>query len=64
MLPDAELAPYRIDAPYRPFTDEANQYSDKFDAVTDLVMQRIAGLVDPKYLQGTSSAVEGSERFV
>ncbi len=64
MLPDADLAPYQIDAPYRPFTDEANEYSDKFDAVTDLVMQRIASLVDPKYLQGTSSAVEGSERFV
>jgi 1-acyl-sn-glycerol-3-phosphate acyltransferase len=64
LTPQKELAPYRIDAPYRPFTDEANQYSDKFDAVTDLVMKRIADLVDPHYLAGTSSAVEGTERFV
>lgn len=64
MTPNDELAPYQINEPYRPFTSEANRFSATFDAVTELVMSRIAELLDPRYLSGGSTAVEGSDRFV
>lgn len=64
LTPEDELAAYRIDEEFRPFTDEANEYSDKFEAVTDLVMERIAGLLDPEYLAGDTNEVQGANRFL
>ncbi len=64
LTPEDELAAYRIDDDFRPFTDEAHAYNDKFEAVTDVVMERIAGLLDPEYLAGDGTAVKGANRFL
>lgn len=64
LRPEAELADYQIAEPFRPFTDEANAHEDTFRAVTDLVMERIAELLDPRYLSGDVTAVSGANRFL
>ncbi len=67
ITPDGELAPYVIDEPYTPFTKEAEHlFGPNFQAVTDIVMERIAELVDPRYLPGSrdSTAVSGANRFL
>ena len=67
ITPDGELAPYTIDEPYTPFTKQAERdYGANFQAVTDIVMQRISQLVDARYLPGSRDAshVVGSNRFL
>lgn len=64
LRPDVELADYQIAESYRPFTDEADAHEDTFRAVTDLVMDRIADLLDARYLKGEGTAVSGASRFL
>lgn len=64
LTPDGALAPFRITEKYRPFTDEATKFSDKFEGATDLVMDRIRDLLDPCYQDGPTTEVEGSDRFM
>ncbi len=67
LTPGGELAPFQIDAPYVPFTAQAEAaHGEAFAAVTDLVMERIAGLVDARYLPGAGqeTAVSGASRFL
>lgn len=64
LTPDGELKDFQISEPFRPFTDEAHKYEEKFDSVTRLVMERIGELLDPEYLEGHSNAVEGTDRFL
>lgn len=59
------LAPYRVTAPFTPLTREAaEKYHDSFQAITDIVMDRINALVDPEYQFGEPTGVEGIERFL
>jgi 1-acyl-sn-glycerol-3-phosphate acyltransferase len=64
MTPEGDLKPFQIDEDFRPFTNEAHRFEDKFEGATELIMSRIAELIDPHYLEGSSTAVEGSHRFV
>ncbi len=64
---DEELADFQIDEAFTPFTDDAEQkYGDTFQAMTDLVMERIEGLLDERHLprDGTSGSVDGTDRFL
>ncbi len=67
LLPSGELADFQIDERYHPFTRKASQkYADRFQAVTDLVMERIDGLLDPRYrhTEHDDRMVHGAGRFV
>lgn len=66
LRPDGALKPFQIDEEFRPFTGEATPFSDVFDGVTDLVMEKIGELLDPRHLPADDAhpAVEGSRRFV
>ena len=67
LTPRGELAPFQIDEDYTPFTLEAQQrHGESFQAVTQLVMSRIASLLDPEYLPqaGASTEVRGADRFM
>jgi hypothetical protein len=66
LTPDAELAEFQISEPFRPFTHEADQFSDTFAAVTDLVMERIEPLLDERHLpeEDVDTVVSGARRFV
>ncbi|WP_222615425.1 lysophospholipid acyltransferase family protein [Persicimonas caeni] len=67
LMPDAELAEFQIDAAYHPFTREASEkYVDKFEAMTELVMDRINILLDPEYQRSEDDErlVRGTRRFV
>ena len=52
--PDAEpLAPYRVPSSVRPLTVEASRdYGPQYQAMTDIVMDRINELLDPEYQFG------------
>ncbi len=66
LTPQGELAPFQIDAPYTPFTASASRlYGDRFEQVTDLVMNRISDLIEPQYraCAGASTAVTDINRF-
>ena len=65
LTPEGALAPFQIDDPYTPFTREAEAaHGQRFQAVTDLMMDRINDLLDPRYRRdGSSTAVEGNRRF-
>lgn len=55
-----ELLPFRVREPFRPLTKAAGEaHGEKFRAITDLVMERIAGLVDPEYGWGAEKASDG-----
>jgi len=63
----AELDPVRPSEPYQPFTRAADAHAEAFQAVADLVMQRIDGLVDERYRFGDdhgTDGVTGTARFV
>jgi 1-acyl-sn-glycerol-3-phosphate acyltransferase len=66
LTPEDELAPFQIDEPFQPFTKEADPYADTFDAMTDLVMERIEDLLDPRHQPAPDAKpkVEGSRRFM
>ncbi len=63
LTPKGELKPYQVEEDFRPFTDEAHKFDAQIEGVTDLVMERIAGLLDDYYLEGDSTAVSGANRF-
>ena len=63
----SELKEFHIKEDYVPFSAEAeHDHKDAFQGVTDLVMERINALVDPRYqFSGEESdRVRGSSRFV
>jgi 1-acyl-sn-glycerol-3-phosphate acyltransferase len=63
-----ELSPYRIEEPFEPFTDETTErHGQVLRKITDVVMNRINGLLDPEYQFGEgldSDGVQGMDRFV
>jgi 1-acyl-sn-glycerol-3-phosphate acyltransferase len=67
-IPYEELAPFHIDEPFIPFTvDAERRYGDKFQAVADLVMDRINECVEPAYqrLEEVDTVIEkGARRFI
>ncbi|NOY91549.1 MAG: hypothetical protein GXP55_10135 [Deltaproteobacteria bacterium] len=63
----AELEHLRPAQPYQPFSREAEVHKDAFQAVADLVMERIDGLVDEPYRFGDdhgTDGVTGTARFL
>ena len=66
LTPEAELAQFQIDEPYRPFTTEADRFAEQFAGVTDLMMERLTGLLDDRHLPSDDSRPlrEGVRRFV
>lgn len=67
LTPEGALADFRIDDPYVPFTPQAEAaHGEAFAEVTDLVMEKIAGLLDDRYLpkDGQDTAVSGANRFL
>lgn len=63
---DGELAPFQIDQSYTPFTDSAAAHAEAFRGATEVVMDRINELLDPRYRReaGEGTALEGAERFL
>ena len=62
-----ELGPLRVREPFTPFTLAASQrHGQAFQAGTDVVMEHIAGLLDPEYLPAPEEVGDhgGAERFV
>ncbi|MEO0811817.1 MAG: 1-acyl-sn-glycerol-3-phosphate acyltransferase, partial [Myxococcota bacterium] len=60
-----ELSPYRVTAPFTPLTREAAaSHHTQFQAITDVVMDRINALLDSEYQFGESTGVAGVERFL
>jgi len=65
MTPTGELSPFAIEDAFTPFTHQAEDaHGEIFQAMTELLMQRIAELLDPHYLEADETAVEGANRFV
>jgi 1-acyl-sn-glycerol-3-phosphate acyltransferase len=66
LTPDKELARFQVDDPYHPFTGEAEPYAELFAEMTELVMDRIEGLLDERYRRAPESQpeVDGSRRFL
>jgi len=64
----AELAPHHIEESFAPFSHEAeHRYRDRFEAVADLVTDRIEELVDPPYRragEGDAASTDGADRFL
>lgn len=63
-----DLARFHIDAPYEPFTADAEHtHRDKFQGAVDVVMNRINDLLDPRYQFSDdleSTGVHGTARFM
>lgn len=62
-----ELAPYRLTGPLAPFTRQMRQHEEKLKAATEVVMDHINLLLDPKYQYSEtrkSDGVGGSQRFL
>lgn len=63
-----EMSDFHIGEDFEPFTAEAeNKHREKFQGYVDVVMDRINGLVDPKYQFAedlASDGVDGSRRFL
>lgn len=69
LRPDVELAEFAIKEEFLPFTREAEEkYEENFRGTTDLVMDRINELLDPRYQriesEESQTIVKGSRRFV
>jgi len=66
LLPEGELAPFRIAEPFAPYSAEADRHQPTFRALTDLLMDRIEALLDPAYRRagGAEAATTGARRFV
>ncbi len=67
LRPDRELAEFQLDEEFTPFTDEAEErFGDTFQAMTDLVMERIEELLDERHRpsEGTTGEVTGTKRFL
>lgn len=66
---DPALAAHRVSAPFVPFSPEAARaHGAQFQAATDVVMSRIAAMLEPQYLPdnvgGDSDEGAGAERFL
>ena len=66
LRPDGDLREFQIAEDYVPFTKQAQaRFGDHFQGVTDLLMERIAALLDSRYLDaGETTEVRGANRFV
>ena len=67
MTPEGDLAPFQIDEKFTPFTLEAEQnYGDIFEPMTELIMDRINELLDPRHQRadGVEGPVKGADRFL
>ena len=61
---DRELAPWKIDEPFVPFTQSAEKFQKNFRGVTDYLMDRINELLDPPYQYGEAELEKGAKRFL
>jgi 1-acyl-sn-glycerol-3-phosphate acyltransferase len=61
---DGELARFRIDEPFTPFTREAERHHATFRALTDVLMDRINALLDPPYQYAEGEGARGAARFL
>ena len=67
LRPEGALKPFQIKEDYTPFTPEAEaRFGERFEGATELLMARIAELLDERYLPSTGETTEvsGSERFM
>jgi 1-acyl-sn-glycerol-3-phosphate acyltransferase len=68
LTPDGpELAPHRVPAAARPFSHEATaQHGEAYQAITDIVMDRINDLLDPEYQrqEGVDAETASVSRFI
>ena len=68
LRPDVELKEFQIDEEFTPFSFAAEErYQEVFQPMTDLVMDRIAGLLDERHLPSDdegAKSVEGAKRFL
>ena len=67
LMPEGELSEFQIEDHFTPFTHEAEAaHGEKFQAMTEVVMDRINALLDPRHQreQGKSTAVKGAKRFL
>lgn len=68
LTPEGALAEFQLDQDFTPFTQEAERaHGDVFAAVTDLLMARLAELLDERYLaggEGETTEVKGADRFL
>jgi 1-acyl-sn-glycerol-3-phosphate acyltransferase len=65
LRPGHELKPFEEGPAFIPFTPEAKKQEPRFQALTDLLMDRINNLVDPEYQRdGREQAKTGVTRFV
>jgi len=67
-IPYEEMRPFHVPEPFTPFDlRDERKHRDRFQGLTDLVMSRIDGLLDPPYRfasDGESGGVTGSNRFI
>lgn len=60
-----EMFPYRIEGDFRPFSRESEErYRDRFQGLVDMVMGKIALLLDEEHLVGGGRECVGVERFL
>ena len=61
-----ELEAFKPAEPYVPFSADAERlHADRFRGCTDLIMERIAGLLDERHLPSmTEEHVDDGRRFV
>jgi hypothetical protein len=63
-----ELGPHRVARDVLPFTKQASQkYGAEYRAITDVVMSKLAELVDPEYrapADGSAEKTSGVARFL
>lgn len=67
LRPDRELADFRIDEHFTPFTREAEEtYGDTFREMTDLIMDRIEELLDARHRPrpDDDTGTKGADRFL
>ncbi len=65
LRPGIELKPFEVGTEFIPFTLEARKQEPRFQALTDLLMDRINDLVDPEYQRNPlDAAKKGASRFV
>jgi 1-acyl-sn-glycerol-3-phosphate acyltransferase len=66
LTPDGALSEFRIDEHFTPFTHDAEErYGEVFAEMTELVMDRINELLDPKYKRdGHEDVITGTKRFI
>ncbi len=62
---EGDLKPFRINEPFVPFTQSAEKHHQTFRKLTDLMMDRINELLDPRYQYATDAHLaKGSDRFL